>query len=372
MVKHLDIIAMNFIKNIFNKKEQKINSYEDFWSWFQTQQKSFFDTVKRGNDIEKNFFNKLSPKLKELKDGYYYLTGMLDENTVELVLTADGDLKNIAFIEELVNAAPQMDGWKITALKPALSIENVNIRMGNYEFTADNIFFYANNDGNHPDEINISVIHNDLNKENFDQIDVGVGIFLDNFLGELNFVNQIDNYKLIAKHEATEELVPITKLKDFLIWREKEFIEKYDGIRYNTEEDNYAMFEATLENDNKLIAAINTDLLKWDRKASHPWVGILTFKYKNDRNGLPNDKDYDLLNSIEDQLMEELKDKDGYLNIGRQTGANEKDIFFTGKDFRKLSTVFFDTQQKYAGQFDIEYEVYKDKYWKSFKRFYKH
>lgn len=360
---------MNFIKNIFSKKEQKINSYEDFWTWFQTQQKSFFDAVKKGNDIENNFFNKLSPKLNELKDGYYYLTGMLDDNTVELVLTADGNLSNIVFVEELIKAAPNINGWKFIALKPALDIENVGIRMNGYEFTAKNIHFYSNEDINYPDEIDISIVHENLNEENKNQIDIGVGIFLDNYLGELNFVNQIDSYNIVEKNAAKKELVPISKLKEFLIWREKEFIEKYEGISFNTEDDDYILLEATFENGEKLFAPMNKKLLNWDSKASHPWICILTFKYNNSIKGMPNDHDYKLLNIIEDEIMEKLKDYEGYLNVGRETAKGEREIYFACKDFRKPSKVFYEAQQKYQEHFDINYDIYKDKYWKSFNRF---
>jgi hypothetical protein len=50
----------------------------------------------------------------------FFLTGMYNDDTVELVLTADGAVKNIVFVEELVNSAPKIEGWKFTALKPAL------------------------------------------------------------------------------------------------------------------------------------------------------------------------------------------------------------------------------------------------------------
>ena len=99
--------------------------------------------MKNHNDIEKDFFDKLSPKLSELKDGYFYLTGMYDENTAELVLTADGNTKNIVFVEELVEQALKINGWKFTALKPAMDIENVSINMAGYKFDSENIFFYS-------------------------------------------------------------------------------------------------------------------------------------------------------------------------------------------------------------------------------------
>lgn len=361
---------MSFLKNIFGKKDEPIKSYDDFWTWFQKNEKDFFNVVKNRKNIEKEFFDKLSPKLEELKDGYFYLTGMFDDNTVELVLTADGNTKNIVFIEELVASSPNINGWKFTALKPALNIEDVSIEMAGLKFNSENLYFYSNDLPNYPDEIDVCILHNDMNDNNRQQIINGTYIFLDNYLGELDFVNNIDNLQIIAKSEAKKELVPIAKLKDFLTWRQKEFVEKYDGVRYDTENDEYSMMEAELESGNMLLAVINTNILEWDRKASHPWLAVMTLKYDGSKNnGMPNNADYELLGSIEDEIMLSLKDKDGNLNIGRQTANNERDIYFACKDFRKASKTLYETQRKYGDRFEIEYDIYKDKYWQTFERF---
>lgn len=66
---------------------------------------------------------------------------MYDDSTVELILTADGAIKNIVFVEELVEAAPKIPGWKFTSLKPALKIEDVCIDMGGYKFDRESLFF---------------------------------------------------------------------------------------------------------------------------------------------------------------------------------------------------------------------------------------
>jgi hypothetical protein len=361
---------MSFLKSIFGKKNEPIKSYADFWNWFQENEKSFYTVVKNNKNIEKDFFNKLSPKLEELKEGYFYLTGMLNENTGELIITADGIAKNIVFVEELVSSAPNMQGWKITAHKKPMDIDKLVIKMGNYKFSSENIYFYANELLEYPDEIDITVVHNDLNEENKSQVANGTYIFLDNYLGELDFLTTIDNLKIIGKQELKQELVPIAKLKDFLTWRQKEFIEKYEGVRYNTENDAYVGLEAELENGNKLLAVVNTELLNWDSKASHPWISIITFKYDGRKtNGMPNDKDYKLLNNIEEEILQELKDKNGHLNIGRQTADNEREIYFACNDFRKPSKIFYEIQQKYSDKFQIDYNIFKDKYWQSYERF---
>lgn len=361
---------MSFLKNIFGKKDYPIKSYSDFWTWYQKNEKDFFYVIKSKQNIQKDFFDKLSPKLGELKDGFFYLTGMFDENIVELVFTADGNTKNIVFIEELVASAPNINGWKFTALKPALNIEDVSIDMAGQKFNSENLYFYSNDLPNYPDEIDICVVHSDMTNDNRQKIINGTYIFLDNYLGELDFVNHIDNLQIINKSEAQKELVPIAKLKDFLTWRQKEFIEKYEGVRYNTENDEYSILEAELENGNMLLAVVNTNLLQWDRQASHPWLAVMTIKYDgNKNNGMPNNTDYELLGSIEDEIMLSLKDKEGNLNIGRQTANNERDIYFACKDFRKVSKAFYETQKKYGDKFEMEFDIYKDKYWQTFERF---
>jgi len=193
---------------------------------------------------------------------------------------------------------------------------------------------------------------------------------LDNYLGELAFLNNIDNLKTIGKKEAVKELISIGKLKDYLTWRQKEFVEKYEGVRYDTESDTYSVLEAELESGNTLIAVINTELLNWDSKASHPWISVLTLKFDgSNSNGMPNKGDYKLLDKIEEDVMQELRDIDGFLNIGRQTAKGERDVYFACKDFRKPSKVFYDIQQKYSDSFGIEFDIYKDKYWKSVEKF---
>lgn len=361
---------MSFLKSIFGKKDEPITSYTDFWTWFQKNEKNFYNVVKKQQNIEKGFFDKLSPKLAELKDGYFYLTGMYDDNTVELVLTADGNTKNIVFIEELVEAAPKINGWKFTSLKPALNIEDVSIEMACLKFNSDNLFFYSNELPNYPDEIDIHIIHSDMTENNRQQVINGTYLFLDNYLGELDFVNNIDNLQIIGKSEARKELVPIVKLKDFLTWRQKEFVEKYEGIRYDTEKDEYSILEAELDSGNMLIAVVNTKLLNWDRQASHPWVAVITTKYDgSNNNGMPNNEDYESMSNIEEEMMTSLVDKDGYLNVCRQTAESERKIYFACKDFRKPSKVFYEVQQKFSDKFEIEFDIYKDKYWQTFDRF---
>lgn len=355
------------LKKLFQKKSTKpIETYKDFWDWFLIHEKKFFTVVKKGNckAISTKFFDRIAPKLDELKEGVFFLTGMLNKNTADFILTSDGTIENFYFIEELVAQAPNLPNWHIQAHKP--SSKNTEIDMKGYKFRKENIFFYSNDFDEYPDEIDITIVHEDYNTTNKETIINGCYVFLDNFLGELKLVTAIDNIRFVKKSEAEKELVPIEKLDAFLTWREKEFIEKYESRRHNTEEDNYVSLQTTLKNGNPLFIMMNSDLLAWEETASHPWILKIKIAYNGRReNALPDEETYNLLNDFEGEINKTLKDFDGYLNVGRETGDNLREIYIACKDFRKPSKVVNVLKQKY--RLDISYTLTKDKYWQCFE-----
>ncbi|MGS4344989.1 DUF695 domain-containing protein [Myroides odoratus] len=360
---------MSILKNIFAKKEKPIHTLADFWAWFQENEQTFYNVVKGHERIEEQFFDRLAPKLKELREGVYFLSGMMGDTVAELIFTPDGAVKDVAFIEDLVQAAPQLPHWQFTALKPAVDINRFNIRMNNYEFSKEKIHFYAIEHPQYPDEVDLVIVYDDFTENDKQVITNGVFIFLDNFLGELNAITSIDSLKVVGPEQAEGELISILKLKDYLVWREKEFIEKYEGTRYNTENDAYVGLEATLDNGMPLLAMINRTLLDWDAKASHPWVVRVEIAFKANQNGFPDETTYQLLNQVEDELVELLPDGQGYLNLGRETVDGNRDIFFTCKDFRAPARAIDVMKKKYADAFHVDYVIYKDKYWQSFERY---
>lgn len=361
---------MNFFDKILGKKESPIVTYSDFWDWFLKHEKEFFKVVKSRQNINKNFFNRLAPKLDELHEGIYFLTGMFNDQTAELILTPDGIIKNIYMVEDLVNNAPQINGWKFTALKSGSNRKDFSIEYDGIKFSTENLKFYPNVDKDYPDEIDLIISYDNYNEEKKSLITNAVYIFLDNYLGELSTVTLIDKLKVVGVNDISQELIPMEKLKDYLIWREKEFIEKYEGTRHNTENDGYANFEWKIEGNKVVLALINTTLLEWDKKASHPWIITVGIPFKKtDESGLPDDETYKLLDEIEEEIMFSLPDSDGYLNIGRETSDGKREIFFACKEFRKPPKVLDQIIKKYSQKFEMDYEIYKDKYWQSFKHF---
>ena len=192
---------------------------------------------------------------------------------------------------------------------------------------------------------------------------------MDNFLGELKSVTTIDSVLVAGKHDAKRELVPIEKLKSFLEWREKEFVEKYHGVVKDTKDMQHSILEAETANGGRLIAAMNTDILNWGSKASHPWILSIEASYDGSSNGgLPEGEANQALWRLEERIAEQLKDEDGYVLIGHESADNLRSIYFACKDFRKPSKVVHQMSLD-APEWKIDYKIYKDKYWQSLNRF---
>ena len=119
------------------------------------------------------------------------------------------------------------------------------------------------------------------------------------------------------------------------------------------------------------MAIINTTLLDWDGKASHPWIVTLKINYDGTAtNGMPDQETYDLMDKFEEELMNNLPDDIGFLNIGRETADSLREIYLACKEFRKISMTIDQLIEQYKEKLQIDYSIYKDKYWKSFERFY--
>jgi hypothetical protein len=344
-------------------------AYAEFWQWFTEYQVAFFQAVREQHSQE-DFFPALSPALDRIKEGFYFQAGMADEHTAELEISAEGALENIVFVEELIRAAPALAGWKFTALKQPTDIENIVIQMGGYEFGADTLRFYPTQDPAYPDEIVLTVTHPDLTEENRSTIGNGVFIFLDNCLGELVLATTVDYVQIESNQDAPQALIPIERLRSYVTWRQAEFVERYEVVEHNTDNDTYASFTAEHEDGQPLVAVMNTDLLAWQAKASHPWVLVVTITYDGSQhNGMPDKSTYALLDEVEDQLVVALPEEAGYLNIGRQTTAGNREIYFACREFRQPAKVLYFYQQQVADTLEMTYSLSLDKYWRTFERF---
>ncbi|HXB95403.1 MAG TPA: DUF695 domain-containing protein [Puia sp.] len=364
---------MNLFKRLLGNRNGQLDDI-GFWDWFRRHERSFYNIINKREPPVVNvlFLKKIMPKLHELNEAFYCEAGMSDSTTAELVITTEGDIKSFVFAEELIAAGPALPNWKLTALKPATGA-GVSITMDDEEFNSANIGFFFEEQEQYPDEINLTLVHSGLTGENKKTIIQGCFLFLDTVLGELNAVTLIDNIEIKGPSPENKTLIPMEKLNDFLVWKEKEFVEKYEGIRHNTENDEYSIFEGEDDNGLPSIAVINTELLDWDAKASHPWMLVIEIDFEKNHgvaaNGMPDKKHLQLMDAFEGQLSGQLTDSAGYLNLGRNTAKGKRKIYLACKEFRWASKTVHQLIGAHANALTTSYRIYKDKYWRTMDSF---
>ena len=366
-------LNMNFLKRLLGR-DTPAPGYEGFWNWFREHHRTFYDVVRTRDTrrIEAQFLRRIIPALETIQGTLYCETGMCSDTMAELVISAQGDVKSFVFVEELVAAAPALAHWKFTPLKPANGVEEMRIKMEGYVFDNENIHFVYHDDPAYPDEIAITFVHRDFTEANQTIITQGVFLYLESVLGERDAATLID--KGTVTGPSSDKMSPISmgKLADFLRWKEKEFVEKYHETRHHTETDNYAVLEGKDADGFRNIVTLNTDLLQWDAKVSHPWMMLVVVDYEKKGladNGLPDNTHYQHMSRLETELAEKLPDSAGYLLLARQTYKGKRTIFLACKEFSSASKTTYELLETYQPDLSCSYEIYKDKYWKTMEAF---
>jgi hypothetical protein len=358
---------LNKIRTMFSDDRKRVTPYEDFWNWFKGREKEFHRVIKLSFNVDGNFFVPLGERLNRIRHGYAFEVCMNHDDVAELVLTAEGKIKNIVFVEDLVAAAPVIKGWTFVASKQAGDATG-SVSIGGFDFNCDNLFFYADEQPSYPDCINLTVIHDDYTMENDEQMVMGIYLFLDSYLGEVRSVTVIDYVNVTGRAQAEKELIPIGKLKDFIEWREKEFVERYDGIMYDRVNDNFSVLGGHTVDGQFLMISVNMGLLNWEGTVSHPFILKFVFDYEGEENGLPASELMTFMDDVEDDLTDSLPG-DGCLNVGRETGANKRIVYYACRDFREPARVAEQVSERYGRAIETSWDIYKDKYWQSLESF---
>lgn len=360
---------MSFLKKFFTKEKQEPNSKEAFWEWFTSNEKKFRKAVRDQSNVHEIFINPLSAKLNLMREGFTLLIGMIGDDKVEMIISVDGVLKNIVFAEELIACAPSNEHWEFRALKPAIDVANFNLAIGGTNFTEENLFFNPIEETDYPDEIVIEVIHLEHKSEVSHLLIHGAITFLDNYLGELFFTTSIDNFKLSGKENFSEDAIPISKLKNYIIWRQKEIDESTTNHNYQSDSTNFSVLEGSTENGKPLFAHVNLELLDYEYKTSYPYTLILEIKYDRDPFGLPLKADKDKFDEFELLISTALDNSKNYLKFGRQTANGSLFIFFLCKEFRVCSKRVDEIKRAHKFKVTSSYNIYKDKYWRTLEGF---
>ncbi|MFT3935254.1 MAG: hypothetical protein QM726_16630 [Chitinophagaceae bacterium] len=363
---------MPLVRFPYINEENEIYDYESFWEWFEEHHSWFHYMLQKNRTPDGEFYTIFRSRLDKVNKELSFAMGFLDDGTIELVFVVQSLIKNIVFAEELAAAAPALPGWKFTGLMQEVAPHKL-VNRDDASFTLNDVAFISTEHPDLPDLIDITLIFKKRQKdEETLRTEFACYNFVMQLIGELEMLTMIDQMNIREYKAGDPDLIPITKLKDFLHWREKEFVEKYKDVKRDDNkdaEDKHAVMDvAPVDGGLPIKMNIpNRYLLCREETVPYPWISSVHIKFEG--SALDGLADYETSEKIKTFELElsvavEMYAK-GQLELFSTTSNGNYTIIFAGNEFREISKVIEETIAMYAEGLAITYIIVKDKYWNS-------
>jgi hypothetical protein len=358
------------ISKYYRREGEVKQAIAAFWQWFAENEYQFRELEKNDSDQALSFLEELIQQMQPFNPYLKALAGPDSNGNWELIITSDGDLALFCKVEELVKAAPPVPNWVFTAHKPALGFEGISIDLYGLQFTTDTTSFYPIVQENYPDEVSIVITHTEYDGEQDDQFQAGGMIYLENGLGEVNTATKIDHYETGPLPGADQgiEIIPISKLSEYLNWREKEFVEKYESVPAERP-DTYHLLEAEDKDGKKMLLTVNMECRYWDKKPAYSWLLQVNINYTGDENGFPYEEQLFALQTLEEEIFT-LLPEDRAILAGNKTYDNCKNIYFYVSEYKTTAALLNQYVESKETEYEIVFFIRRDKYWRTMEQYF--
>ena len=191
------------LKDIFKKKESLTEDQraERFWNWFNKYQNKFlFLTDITASEKDKLMAEFLAELHKFNEDIYFEIGGHPDDEKVELIISAEGNLEHFPAVEKLTNWAPEFKNWEIIAFKPPMG-NGFSMNYRGKEFDPEKIIYIPLTSKQEPTSIAFNVCYPDFQESEKEIFVNGTYLILDTILGEKSVALDIDHMEVIKTPE---------------------------------------------------------------------------------------------------------------------------------------------------------------------------
>lgn len=200
-----------------SKSETKLDNtiMSEFWIWFDQHKDSIAAAMKSGDEatIRKTLADVDTRMQKEASGISFLFCDHGDENG--FIVTAGGQREHFSDVQSFVDAAPKIDGWRITAFRQP-SYGDFAIKMGGVAISNENIQFQAFSLAG--GGMGITLYPDNMTEDTRDLYSHAAVTILDHTIGEYNAVTKIHSLMVEppTKMEPGVPVHPMIELRDFL------------------------------------------------------------------------------------------------------------------------------------------------------------
>jgi hypothetical protein len=189
-----------------------------FWRWFESRQAEY----RRLRESRDELLNALEERLLALADGLSFEISSEQDGVCEVIIGAGGRKELIPVAESIIAQAPDLPGWRVFALKPALGFDFVHDREGQ-PFDPKGMWFDPLSSKSNPSEFGLRVYVPELEEAGVDRTLRAVWNILDTALGERACLCEIQYLEVSALLLNPEQagFLRLTELPAYIEWRHR-------------------------------------------------------------------------------------------------------------------------------------------------------
>lgn len=191
-----------------------------FWDWFcsNSQVYSEINNLKDESKIDELLDDLLS-HLHHYSEGLYFQIGG-NEKVNELIISAEGNRKYFAAVEQLASSAPKINNWQIIAFKPAQGIDFIT-KYKNVVLNPKEIWFLPLYNEKDTSQLGLRLHIPNIDQGDNKEYINGMYEVLDTILGEKACSLDIDYIEVdkLPEYPEKEDLIELIELPEYIDWR---------------------------------------------------------------------------------------------------------------------------------------------------------
>lgn len=172
-----------------------------FWKWFAANNHKYLFLHEVSEEAKEKLMSELLLRLHKFCDELYFEIGChTDDNQLELIITADGNVDKFEKVEILVDSAPSLEDWKFIKFRQPHGPGFITEFEGS-KFNPAKIIYIPLENKHQPELLGIYVCYAEYTEEERNKYLGATYIMLDTLLGEQVAAECIDYLEVISTPE---------------------------------------------------------------------------------------------------------------------------------------------------------------------------
>jgi len=189
---------------------KKSDPIEKFWTWFKENEKR----LKKFEQNPNKYLSEILAQAKKIQAGLAIEFEPPKNGVINMTVSADGVRELFEIVQNIVDKAPKIDGWKFIAFRQRMNLELVKamkLNAGGDELDPNKMRFFPMIAD---DTLDIIIHIKGVTEENYNQVAYGGLLLLDNILGEYDCVTKVRSYDFHEMPKNKKELDDLLPLLD--------------------------------------------------------------------------------------------------------------------------------------------------------------